>query len=84
LPLLTQIAREFYEPLPYHKSWTKVIWDFVLDDNVSLWCRVKRGVSSGSIQPISAAKNIDAAKTVRDEDNGDEDIEKSLREKRAE
>ncbi|KAK9431530.1 fatty acid desaturase-domain-containing protein [Lipomyces doorenjongii] len=84
LPLLTQIACEFYEPLPYHKSWTKVIWDFVLDDKVSLWCRVKRGVSSGSIQPISAAKKIDRAKAVRDDDNGDEDIEKSLRKKSAE
>ncbi|KAJ8097403.1 fatty acid desaturase-domain-containing protein [Lipomyces tetrasporus] len=84
LPLLTQIAREFYEPLPYHNSWIKVIWDFVLDDNVSLWCRVKRGVSSGPNQPITLAKNIDEAKTVRDDDNGDEDIEKSLLEKKTE
>ncbi|KAK9369258.1 fatty acid desaturase-domain-containing protein [Lipomyces kononenkoae] len=84
LPLLTRIASEFYAPLPYHNSWTRVIWDFILDDKVSLWCRVKRGASSGSNQSITAVKNIDAAKTVRDDDNGDEVIESSLREKKVE
>jgi sphingolipid delta-4 desaturase len=42
LPALNRIAREFYEDLPQHKSWVYVIWQFVLDDNVGLWCRVKR------------------------------------------
>lgn len=36
------MAREFYEDLPCHKSWILVIWQFVLDDRVGLWCRVKR------------------------------------------
>ena len=39
---LHQIAREFYEDLPCHKSWILVIWQFVWDDRVGLWCRVKR------------------------------------------
>ncbi|KAK7202662.1 fatty acid desaturase-domain-containing protein [Myxozyma melibiosi] len=42
LPLLTQLASEFYEPLPFHESWSRVIFDFVFDRRVSLWCRVKR------------------------------------------
>ncbi|PWY93729.1 hypothetical protein BO94DRAFT_532662 [Aspergillus sclerotioniger CBS 115572] len=37
-----RIAREFYEPLPCHHSWVWVIWTFILDKNVGMWCRVKR------------------------------------------
>lgn len=42
LPELRHIAAEFYEPLPCHRSWVWVLWTFVLDKNVGLWCRVKR------------------------------------------
>jgi sphingolipid 4-desaturase/C4-monooxygenase len=42
LPSLHKIAKEFYEPLPQHKSWTMVLWNFILDKQVGLWCRVKR------------------------------------------
>jgi sphingolipid 4-desaturase/C4-monooxygenase len=39
---LNRIANEFYRDLPRHDSWVRVIWDFVWDDGVGLWCRVKR------------------------------------------
>jgi len=42
LPILRQIASEFYEPLPKHMSWSYVIWQFIWDSDVSLWSRVKR------------------------------------------
>jgi sphingolipid 4-desaturase/C4-monooxygenase len=42
LPELNRIANEFYRDLPRHDSWVRVIWDFVWDDRVGLWCRVKR------------------------------------------
>lgn len=42
LPKLHAIAKEFYEPLPYHKSWSLVLWQFIVDKEVGLWCRVKR------------------------------------------
>lgn len=42
LPKVYEIAREFYEPLPCHKSWPLVIWQFITDKEVGLWCRVKR------------------------------------------
>ena len=29
LPKVREIASEFYEPLPYHTSWLKVLYDFV-------------------------------------------------------
>ncbi|KAI9671831.1 MAG: hypothetical protein M1831_003359 [Alyxoria varia] len=42
LPKLHDIAREFYEDLPCHRSWVAVMWHFILDERVGLWCRVKR------------------------------------------
>ncbi|KAF7193561.1 Sphingolipid delta(4)-desaturase [Pseudocercospora fuligena] len=39
---LNQIANEFYKDLPCHYSWSGVIWQFIMDKEVGLWCRVKR------------------------------------------
>jgi sphingolipid delta-4 desaturase len=39
---LNQIANEFYCDLPSHPSWVGVMWQFVMDKEVGLWCRVKR------------------------------------------
>ena len=39
---LNQIANEFYCDLPCHYSWVGVIWQFIIDKEVGLWCRVKR------------------------------------------
>jgi len=42
LPLLHRAAREFYDPLPAHRSWVGVLWHFVWDPSVGMYCRVKR------------------------------------------
>ena len=42
LPELHTIASEFYTGLPSHQSWIWVIWQFIWDKEVGLWCRVKR------------------------------------------
>lgn len=42
LPQLHDMAKEFYDPLPYHENWPRVLWDFIFDESVGLWCRVKR------------------------------------------
>lgn len=42
LPALHDIAKGYYADLPYHRSWVWVIWQFVWDQKVGLWCRVKR------------------------------------------
>lgn len=39
---LNEIANEFYNDLPCHHSWVGVLWQFIIDKEVGLWCRVKR------------------------------------------
>lgn len=39
---LNELAHEFYEDLPCHHSWVGVLWQFIWDREVGLWCRVKR------------------------------------------
>nr|POE94318.1 sphingolipid delta(4)-desaturase [Quercus suber] len=39
---LNQIANEFYADLPCHYSWIGVLYQFIVDEEVGLWCRVKR------------------------------------------
>jgi sphingolipid delta-4 desaturase len=41
LPLLRKIAPEWYN-IPNHESWLKVLWQFVQDNNVSLFSRLVR------------------------------------------
>jgi len=42
LPAVRRVAKEFYQDLPQHESWVYVIWQFILDERVGMWCRVKR------------------------------------------
>lgn len=42
LPMVKKIAAEYYDHLPYHTSWAKVIWDFITDPRIGPYARVKR------------------------------------------
>ncbi|XP_040594817.1 sphingolipid delta(4)-desaturase DES1-like [Mesocricetus auratus] len=42
LPLVRKIAAEYYDKLPQYNSWVKVLFDFVMDDTLSPYSRVKR------------------------------------------
>lgn len=49
LPEVKRIAAEFYDDMPQHHSWTKVLYDFVMDPAVGPYARIKRkqkGLSS--------------------------------------
>lgn len=49
LPEVKRIASEFYDTMPQHTSWTRVLYDFVMDPAVGPYARVKRkqrGLSS--------------------------------------
>lgn len=39
---LHNVAHEFYDGLEHHESWVAAIWNFIVDPNVGMWCRVKR------------------------------------------
>ena len=42
LPEVKRIASEFYDNLPQHTSWFKVLWDFLMDDQMGPYTRIKR------------------------------------------
>ena len=42
LPEVKRIAAEFYDPLPQHTSWLKVIWEFLMHKDKGPMGRVKR------------------------------------------
>ncbi len=42
LPLLRAMAPEFYDNLPRHSSWPKVIWTYIFDAAIGPFTRVKR------------------------------------------
>merc|ERR1711988_86646 len=42
LPLLREMASEFYDTLPHHESWSAVIWQYINDPNICPHSRVKR------------------------------------------
>jgi len=42
LPLVKKIASEYYDNLPHHNSWSKVIFEFITDPRIGPFARVKR------------------------------------------
>ncbi|KAF9797801.1 hypothetical protein SFRURICE_017996, partial [Spodoptera frugiperda] len=42
LPEVRRIAPEFYDTLPHHDSWSKVLYDFVMDPDIGPYARIKR------------------------------------------
>lgn len=42
LPDVKRIAAEFYDGMPQHHSWTKVLYDFIMDPEVGPYARIKR------------------------------------------
>jgi sphingolipid delta-4 desaturase len=78
LPALHRHAAEFYETLPCHRSWSWVIWTFITDSNVGMWCRVKRAqggrvVGGGNKQGSGRGGEGISAASVRPEDEAAED-----------
>jgi sphingolipid 4-desaturase/C4-monooxygenase len=59
LPKLHRIAKEFYDPLPAHKSWPMVTWRFITDGNIGMWSRVKRTDKGSRIDPSVWVKGVE-------------------------
>ena len=56
LPLVTEIAKEYYDPLPKCESWCWIIWEYVTNPKLGAYSRVKR------------LKEVDATETVNPND----------------
>ncbi|KAM5469683.1 sphingolipid delta-4 desaturase [Microsporum audouinii] len=69
LPELHEIAKEFYETLPCHRSWVWVIWMFILDKDVGLWCRVKRAEGGRIVGGDGKAAKVDGGWTENEIQN---------------
>ena len=39
---LRAMCPEFYDTMPRHSSWTKVIWQYIVDPSVGPFSRIKR------------------------------------------
>lgn len=37
-----KIAAEYYDNLPQYTSWVQVLYDFIMDDTLSPYSRIKR------------------------------------------
>ncbi|KAG1658473.1 Sphingolipid delta(4)-desaturase DES1 [Nymphon striatum] len=42
LPMVKKIAPEYYDNLPQHNSWSKVLYDFITDPEIGPYARIKR------------------------------------------
>lgn len=52
LPELKKMVPEFYDNLPYHTSWCKVIWDFIVKPEIGPYARIKRKSSMLPSEPL--------------------------------
>jgi sphingolipid delta-4 desaturase len=55
LPQVRAIAREYYDTIPQCESWIGVLWNFIMDDSITGFSRVKRHESSSN-QVLSVEK----------------------------
>ena len=58
LPLVTEIAKEYYDPLPKCESWCGVIWGYVTNPKLGAYSRVKRRKevdATESVNPLDVA-----------------------------
>ena len=53
---MKKIASDFYDNLPCHTSWTKVIWDFIFCADIGPYARVKRRQSPDTSAEVNDAK----------------------------
>ena len=44
LPMVKEIASEYYKDLPQHNSWTRVLYEFITDPAIGPYARMKRKV----------------------------------------
>jgi sphingolipid delta-4 desaturase len=67
LPQVKAIAGEFYDNLPQHHSWVKVMYDFVMDPKMNPFSRVVRNKARGNKQlDPTLGKEQEASSAAKD------------------
>jgi sphingolipid 4-desaturase/C4-monooxygenase len=56
LPALRRMAPELYEPLHSHRSWTRLLFRFILDPSLSLHSRITRAPSEPEAEAVPQAR----------------------------
>ncbi|XP_064484641.1 sphingolipid delta(4)-desaturase DES1-like isoform X2 [Ornithodoros turicata] len=74
LPMVKKIAGEFYDDLPHHDSWVKVLYDFIMDPEIGPYARIKR---KGAIDPtLLGGQKAEADVSGRITESGQGDAQK--------
>ena len=73
LPLVREMAPEFYDPLPHHYSWWEVVYDWIFETNMGPFTRVKRRadkkiLSIGTKEKLPHIPNAQKMKPVAKEE----------------
>lgn len=58
LPRLKAMAPEFYDHLKYHRSWTRLLFQFIFDKRYSLFSRIER-LKHEKPEPLAANSIVD-------------------------
>jgi len=66
LPQLKAMVPEYYDNIPHHNSWCKVIYDFITDPHIGPYSRVKRNVATSGGDGKDAAVAATGVSTTTD------------------
>jgi sphingolipid delta-4 desaturase len=64
LPNLRAMAPEFYEPLKYHSSWSRLLLQFIFDKRYTLFSRIERMKREKNTSPNTRTAIIDPTNGV--------------------
>jgi sphingolipid delta-4 desaturase len=53
LPQLRRIAPDYYDNIPFHKSWSAVLWRFIMDPNMNCFSRIVHPDRPPDTEPFS-------------------------------
>ncbi len=76
LPKLRQLAPEYYDTLFYHTSWTRVLFKFIFDPNMSLFSRYVRP-DNEKLHPKKLMTTRDTQKIIQE---GEQEVAGALSE----
>jgi len=65
LPLVKKMAPEFYDTLPYYTSYIKVLWNFITDEEIGCYSRIKRNIPQDKRDRLNKTTDQSAAKPFR-------------------